>query len=267
VTEWGRAVFLTVVAALFVFGCSSERDKPAKEQKPVASASAQFVEGNLFFLAYHELGHALISEYRLPVAGREEDAADRAAIWMMTPQSAAEEPDYLTAAMQGWFSSASNTPLDNIAWWDDHGTDQQRGYQIACLLLGSDTTRFKPLADSIGLPAERQDTCAAEAAQNDATWDQLLRPHIRAQNEGASYQDATISHAPTKEYTAEREYLQQIGLLEHLQELITQDYRVEPGIRIVAEECGEANSFWNADDRKLTICYELVSDYQARARE
>src|SRR3954454_13912300 len=35
-----------------------------------------FVIGNTLFTLTHELGHAVISEFRLPVLGREEDAAD-----------------------------------------------------------------------------------------------------------------------------------------------------------------------------------------------
>ena len=38
--------------------------------------SAEFVTGNVLFVLAHETGHALISEFGLPVLGREEDAAD-----------------------------------------------------------------------------------------------------------------------------------------------------------------------------------------------
>jgi hypothetical protein len=36
----------------------------------------EFVTGNMLFVALHELGHALVGQLRLPVLGREEDAAD-----------------------------------------------------------------------------------------------------------------------------------------------------------------------------------------------
>ena len=35
----------------------------------------EFVVGNMLFVGFHELGHALIHELGLPVLGREEDAA------------------------------------------------------------------------------------------------------------------------------------------------------------------------------------------------
>src|SRR3954453_16695765 len=36
----------------------------------------EFIIGNTLFTLTHELGHAVISEFQLPVIGREEDAAD-----------------------------------------------------------------------------------------------------------------------------------------------------------------------------------------------
>lgn len=266
---WIRRAIWIGGASLLLCACSQGEDKaakPAQKEAREASAPAQFTEGNLFFLAYHELGHALVSEHELPITGREEDSVDRIAIWMMTPQSADVEPEYLVDAMQGWFSSASRTPLDEIAWWDDHGTGQQRGYQIACLLFGSDPVRYKALAESVDLPKERQETCRFDAWQNDTTWDKLLTPVIRSDAEAAPSEDATITFGPTKTFGAERDDLKEIGLLEHIQELITQHYRFAPGIKILAKECGESNSFWNAETRELTICYELVSDYQDMER-
>jgi hypothetical protein len=36
----------------------------------------EFVAGNVLFTLGHELGHAVVSEFNLPVLGREEDAVD-----------------------------------------------------------------------------------------------------------------------------------------------------------------------------------------------
>jgi hypothetical protein len=94
-----------------------------------------FVDGNLYFVAFHEMGHALVSEFGIPIAGREEDAVDRLAIWLMTPDDKSESPDYLISAMQGWFLAGEES-MDDVSWWGEHGTNTQRAYQIACLLYG-----------------------------------------------------------------------------------------------------------------------------------
>src|SRR5262245_59789931 len=48
----------------------------AKLSAEDAAKLTSFVVGNLFFVVVHELGHAVISQLKLPVLGREEDAAD-----------------------------------------------------------------------------------------------------------------------------------------------------------------------------------------------
>jgi Putative metallopeptidase len=45
--------------------------------------TVEFVAGNLLFVLFHELGHALVSEMGLPVLGKEEDAVDAYAVLAM----------------------------------------------------------------------------------------------------------------------------------------------------------------------------------------
>jgi Putative metallopeptidase len=221
-----------------------------------------FVEGNLYFIGYHELAHALVSEFELPVVGREEDGADRLATLLMTPEHG-DSPDYLNAAMQGWFVEASRTPLEEISWWDEHGTNEQRGFQIACLLFGADPDEFGSIAEAVSLPEDRRETCTDEAEQNRRSWDTLLQDHLRPDDDPAPRDSVTVSYAPTKKYGPQRQLLRDIGLLDNLRDIITKDYAFDEGISIRAEECGEANAFWNPSDRKLQICYELVEDFQS----
>jgi hypothetical protein len=90
-----RPFVVIVTIALLLAGCSQQTETFAQNRDEATTPSlnnalgvdaASFVEGNLYFLGYHELGHALVSELDLPVVGREEDAVDRLAIWMMTPE-------------------------------------------------------------------------------------------------------------------------------------------------------------------------------------
>lgn len=253
---------LVAMAALAMSACAPAPTAPDAADK---AANKAFVEGNLFFIAYHELGHALVSEFGLPIAGREEDAVDRLAIWMMTPASSDEAPDYLIDAMGGWFSLAEETSLEDIGWWEEHSTSQQRGYQIACLLYGSDPSRFGELADGLDLPPERRETCVDEAAQNDAAWNSLLAGHLRAVEAAGDPRDVAIVYAAAPDFADEAAYLREIGLLEHLAEIIMVDFRFAAGITLAAEQCADANAFWDAETRQLTICYELVRDYRRLA--
>ncbi len=220
-----------------------------------------FVEGNLYFVIYHEMGHAIISEFDVPVIGREEDAVDRLATWMMTPDDGKQEPEYLTAAMQGWFISANEVPLEKLSWWDEHGTDQQRAYQIACLLYGANAEQFVAIADKADLPENRRATCVDESAANARAWETVLGPLQYGDDEKPESKPATVSYGDTENYAVEQQYLKDLGLLEDVAELMNSTYKFKDGIEVVGAECGESNAYWSPGGRKLTMCYELVRDY------
>jgi Putative metallopeptidase len=264
-----------LLAMLFCLCLSSCTDKTgnAPEESEALNFTAlgvdpdSFIEGNLFFLGYHELGHALVSELKLPITGREEDAVDRLAIWLMTPEKDEGEPDYLIGAMHGWFLTGAEVPLTAIDWWDEHGTDQQRGYQIACLLYGSDEEQFAKAAETARLPQDRLGSCVDEAAQNDDAWQKILGDHLRPDGEVAPESSITVRYDATKNYADDEDYLKKTGLLEDISLMMRTNYLLEPGITISGKECGEANSYWNPEARTLEICYELVTKFRDLAAE
>jgi Putative metallopeptidase len=51
---------------------------------------------------------------------------------------------------------------DKVAYYDEHWLNQQRAYQIVCLMVGSDDEKFKDLAKETKLPEERQPRQAGE---------------------------------------------------------------------------------------------------------
>ncbi|MBL0039477.1 MAG: hypothetical protein IPP28_00155 [Xanthomonadales bacterium] len=79
--------------------------------------------------------------------------------------------------MEWWLASAKTSGLsrEQLAWWDEHGIDEQRGFQIACLLYGSDP--------GVHGPARRADLAcppnvanrAPGAQENAASWSAFLR--------------------------------------------------------------------------------------------
>ncbi len=268
---------LAIIGMLCLSGCNSSSDtqdatKPTEAAryegmsvKELGVDPTSFIEGNLYFLAYHEVGHALISEFDIPVVGREEDAVDQLATWIMAPADKDEPADYLIGAIKGWFTFADATPLSAIQWWDEHGTDRQRGYQIACLLYGSNPERFKATADAIDLPDQRRETCEADSSLNQSAWARLLADHAHPVGEDGAKENVSVRYEPTNDYADDQRYLKELHLLEDVAELMATGYKLQPGIVVKAEECGVANSFWQSDNRTIIICYELVDEYRRLA--
>jgi hypothetical protein len=125
---------------------------------------AEFVSGNMLFVLLHEMAHVSITQMGLPVLGRMEDAADTYAALRLIRSGSNFSRRVLTEAAEGWFMADRRDQKagDKVAYYDDHGLNQQRAYQIVCLMVGSDDEKFKDLAKETKLPEERQDTCAGD---------------------------------------------------------------------------------------------------------
>jgi hypothetical protein len=136
-----------------------------------------------YFVLFHEIGHALVHQWQLPVLGREEDAVDAFSTIFMTqfvPNGgqialwAAELFDVLAGGGKG--AQSVRVSLQQFA--DEHSLDEQRAYSIVCWVYGSNPQRYSRLATIPGLK-ERLPRCAGEYAQLKRSWLTLLRPHIR----------------------------------------------------------------------------------------
>jgi hypothetical protein len=141
----------------------------------------EFVAGNTLVLLSHELGHVLIAEMHLPVLGREEDAADTYAALRMLQIGTSFSQHELAQAAQGWFlndrrdQEIGEKPL----FYDEHNLNQQRAYQILCLMVGSDPNKFKGLANEMKMPEARQRSCKRDFDKTSEGWQTVLKPWLR----------------------------------------------------------------------------------------
>jgi len=231
--------------------------------------SDNFIEGSLYFVVYHELGHAMVSEFQLPVVGREEDAVDGLATKLLTPDDDEPTPDYLMGAIKSWFLFGSLTKVNDIAWWDEHGTENQRAYRIACLLYGSNPAKFKDVADTVKLPEDRRGGCERDSKQNEESWDTLMDDDTYGAEDKVPADAATpeIVYQPTEKFQEQQDYLKKLGLFDDIAKFMHDNYKFKPGIKLIANECGQVNAFWNPGDRTLTVCYEIVQAYQNLAKQ
>ena len=140
-----------------------------------------FALGNVLYVVFHEMGHAVISEMKLPVVGREEDAADSFAIVTGLKMMTNVSERTLIEAGKGWFFSELSDRKSGYmaAFYERHGMNLQRAYQIVCFMVGANPDKFAKLAETTKLPASRQQTCKHDYAATAWSWEELLRPHRR----------------------------------------------------------------------------------------
>lgn len=131
------------------------------------------------FTFFHEVGHALVDQYQLPIVGREEDVVDSfAAVWLV---EAGEADAAIAGVNQFNLDAAEEAELEELSFADEHSLSVQRFYNVACILYGSDPESYSDWVDADWLPSERADQCEAEYAQASASWEKLLAPYRKPQ--------------------------------------------------------------------------------------
>lgn len=137
-------------------------------------ATAELVLGGaIAFVAMHEVGHAVIDIYRLPVLGREEDAADQISVYLLLTDPDVETQQYGIAGGL-WFFRTSRSPFTIQHLSGEHGLAQQRQANIACWAYGSDPVAFAWALDAGRVTNERAARCSAEFQQLKRSVEQLL---------------------------------------------------------------------------------------------
>jgi len=126
----------------------------------------------------HEVAHAIFDLLNVPVLGREEDAADLVAAYVML-RLRKEDARRAVAGTVHMYSNVarSHTPeLQDFA--DVHGLPAQRLFNLMCVAYGADPKLFGYVVEHGHLPEKRADGCADEFQQLDHAVKKLIVPHV-----------------------------------------------------------------------------------------
>lgn len=219
----------------------------------------RFVVNNAIFILFHEAGHMLVSEFNLPVLGREEDAVDALSSVLLL---GAEDEDLNTTiqdAADGWFllDDAKEDGPQEDDFMGTHGLDRQRAYSIVCMMTGANAEFFKVFADSLEFPEERRQECAFEYQKARDSWMSLLAANMK---EGAKTKfTVTYEPAGNEDLQGFADLLKSASALETIATVFGEGYNLKDGIKITGKTCGTENAFWYAEDREITYCYEMAA--------
>lgn len=128
------------------------------------------------FIFLHEVGHALIDAYKLPVAGNEEDAADRLAAYVNLTELGEDGVKAVYAASDAFNLEAKQTASAKRKFADEHLLNEQRFYTSLCMIYGSDASKHARIVDAGYLPKERAVRCRNEYQRTVESWRSLLEP-------------------------------------------------------------------------------------------
>ena len=138
----------------------------------------QAVMDVLIHTLFHELAHALIATYELPIVGKEEDAADNLAAVLSIEYFENGADIAISAADLFYLEGDEITEFEEADFWDEHSLDLQRYYATLCHVYGSDDSQYAYLLEDTGFSDERGDFCIDEYERMANNWLTLLAPYM-----------------------------------------------------------------------------------------
>jgi len=221
-----------------------------------------FIAGNVLFVMLHELGHGAVSEFDIPIIGREEDAADNFAIVNLLKVGNAFSHRILVEAARGWFLSdrRDQDAKEPLQFYDEHSLDKQRAYQIICVMVGSDPVAFKDLADEAKMPEDRQKSCQHDYAVAVYGWGAVLKPYQRSPEQPKTKIAVTYGDGKGK-FDAYADGFRSLQLLDVVADRVSDAFAWPIPFALETQTCGFINAQWVRETHKLTLCYELADDF------
>jgi len=133
----------------------------------------------LIHTLFHELAHALVAIYQLPVLGKEEDAADGLATLLLIQFYDEGQEIAISAADLFDLESLDKDVLEEEDFWGEHSLDEQRFYSTLCYVYGSDPVAYAHLLKDAGFSPDRAELCIDEYEQALKSWQVLLKPYLK----------------------------------------------------------------------------------------
>ena len=146
--------------------------------RPAGITAESAVRSKVLEIFLHESAHALYDQLRIPIIGRQEEAADVLAavvILHMRSRSARETVQGITW-MYAQEAKAEHVGRKKLA--DVHLLAEQRYYNWMCLAYGARPSLFADLVRDNVLTAERAETCQDEYRRSAYAVTKLMGPYL-----------------------------------------------------------------------------------------
>lgn len=210
---------------------------------------SQSTKDALLHVLAHEIGHAMLREFDLPIVGPEEDIADDFAniyIYLTLPERA-----------EGIIGSRARQNMadgEQPEMFSEYRNDDQRAGRSICILFGQDPDRYEALASRFGLEGDEAAACRDFPTEVGRSWRRIIDtyrmpPEARVTEVGLFVADSPFASALVTEEWRNDAYTLLSGIDWH------------SGIVLAIEKC-DGGASWSRNGRRITICDEYVERFE-----
>lgn len=202
-----------------------------------------FARNVTLHVVLHEMGHALVREFDLPVLGNEETMADAFATHILVMHMPDRAPDVLAARVTSLMIEAREQPMAD--WTGEHDHDGRRAFQIAALAVAADRERYAHVAAIAGLSPDDIADAADYGSEIHRSWRRILEPYWMP--EGHESSEARVRVEPGSPVVA------QVcdGLAEEVERALRRfDWHSRVSVDFVD---GQGGAAWSRSTRTITV--------------
>lgn len=156
----------------------SDLDEIFKAKYRRAAARTRAVNDAAAFIFYHELGHALVHVYDLPIRENEEDAVDKLSTLILADGSD-EGAEMALHGAESFGLLGDENEDERQNFWDEHSLNSQRYHNINCLVYGRNPQKYAYLSKNRDLGEKEAAQCVDEFKKVEKNWTRLLAPYLK----------------------------------------------------------------------------------------
>ena len=238
---------LVITLAAFSFFASAIT---AQERSNVS----QRTKDALLHVLAHEMGHAMLREFDLPVLGPEEDIADDFAtiyIHLTLPDRAAD----IIAARAAQNMADGTQP----EMFSEYRNDDQRAGRSVCLLYGQDPDGYADLAAQFDLEGDDANNCRDFSTEVGRSWRRIIANYRMPQDIPVTEVGLVVADNPTAQALASEDFLEDAYAL-----MSGIDWHSR--ITVAFDQC-DGGASWSRNRRRITICDAYIARFESQLAE
>ena len=218
-----------------------------------------FASDVVLHVVFHELGHALIREFDLPVLGNEETMADAFATHILATRFPDRAVDVLTSRTQSLMIEAAEVPREEWTVFGEHNNDARRAAQIAALAVAFDADKYRPVAEAAGLDENDVRRATDYGTEIHRSWRRVLQPLMMP--EGLDSREIRFQYDEGNEAV---QAMVRSGITSEIEAALKGiDWHSQVTVRFAE---GDGGAGWSRSSRTITVNSEYIERFLRQAR-
>jgi len=248
------AMAILLFANSFTFGQTVNFTQKARDIKVESPRNNQFAYDVVLHVVLHEVAHALIREFDLPILGNEETMADAFATHYLVTKMPDRALEVLKARVTSLIIEAKEVPRDQWEVRGEHNNDARRAYQIVALALSQNREKYLPLAKIVKMSDRDISNSCDYGTEIQRSWRRILNPLWMP--EGQDSREVGFHYDPSNKLIKELA----VGKVATEIESVLKRFDWHSQVKIKFEE-GAGGAGWSRSARTITVKSEYIERF------